>query len=243
MVTNFPLCGKLSVMFGQDRKVNNPAVRLAMVQKTVGDRIYALADKHPLLGQMSRKQQAATLGVTYEAYRQWRVGPKAPNRTTAARIAEVLGCHQAEFMHGVTFGTSPGGPTQEVPAMSIDEAMGVLEVAIHAVPQARRPELGDLMRPWAIYGTALFRRPITELLAATTSGPVDVPRPSGRAALLAQVFEALPSSQQDALISKALQLQRQADAQMAANPADTPTPEPTPEPKRARGGLRGTPAR
>lgn len=90
-------------------------------QDTVGTRILRIAAAHSILRLQTRKELAATFGVTYETLRKWIAGEAAPSRKRAESIAARMGVRAETFMHGVVY---------QVPnALSVNEPEGLYQVA------------------------------------------------------------------------------------------------------------------
>ena len=70
---------------------------------TVGARILRIAESHPTLNALTRKDLATALKVSYETLRKWVSGDAAPSRKRAEALALQLGVRVETFMHGVVY--------------------------------------------------------------------------------------------------------------------------------------------
>lgn len=116
---------------------------------TVGQRLVRIAVTKESLP-TSKKELAASFGVSYETLRKWEKGLTAPTRSRADALAVLLQVPAESFMHGISFADDASGGRQPAGAdpITLEHALAPVLAAIGGLTAGRwamvRARLDDL---------------------------------------------------------------------------------------------------
>lgn len=156
--------------------------------ESIGHRILRLAKAMPetfkqhsrqgLRGEPDRREVSRILGIAPQTLNNWCRNIGAPSRNTQEELAKFFGVS----VPYIVYGDDARAPLPEdggSKAERLQSAIKVLGVALADVPQEHRPELGDMLRSWALYGGQDRYRPmIMQIVRPDAKPDAGMPEPA-----------------------------------------------------------------